>query len=262
MAHWPGGRVHPSGRAKAVVAQLAPPRATFGALLGVVLGIGACGATVRLEVPPSPAVAISDDTVAVVAGERACQAAADALALELPRSSYLIVDPRAPVRVELLGCGDDQVWTLEQEAGPDGARRRTRVEARAHALVQVSDQGRVLAHLIGAGREDNATAWQQPAGSSGLFQFRRQTRHRVHEDLARDIVRQLNPLPTLVQRRVYPNAPAGTSRELVTLAVRAEQAGDVVRALQLAEAAWLQDPNPHTAGYVQELKRLHAAAPR
>ncbi|MEZ4241339.1 MAG: hypothetical protein R3F59_35315 [Myxococcota bacterium] len=213
----------------------------------------------RLEVPPAPAVAIADDRVAVVAGERACQATADALALELPRSSYLVVDPRAPVRVELLGCGDDMVWTLEQEAGPEGARRRTRVEARAHAVVQVSDEERVLASLIGAGRQDAATAWQQP---TPFLRFRRQARNQAHADLARDIVRQLNPLPTLVQRRVWPNAPAGTSRELVTLAVRAEEQGDLGLALQLAEAAWLRDPSPRTAGYVQELQRRRVADPR
>lgn len=234
------------------------PRGAIAAVLGAALAAGACRSTVRLEVPPTPAVAIPDDTVAVVARDRACQAAADALALELPRSSYLVVDPRAGVRVELLGCGEDQVWTLEQEAGPDGARRRTRVEARAHAVVQVSAEGRVLAHLIGAGREEGATAWQQP---TRFLRFRRQTRHRVHADLARDVVRQLNPLPTLVQRRVYPNAPAGTSRELVTLAVLAEQTGDLDRALQLAEAAWQRDPNPRTMGYLEELKRRRSAVP-
>lgn len=222
--------------------------------LGILVGacLAGCRATVRLEVPPSPAVALTDDTVAVVARDRACQSAADALALELPRSSYLVVDPRASVRVELLGCGDDLSWTMEQEQGPEGPRERARVEARAHAVVQVSDNGRILAHLIAAGRDEGGSTWQQ---RTSFLSLRRQARHRVHADLARDVVRQLNPLPTLVARRVYPNAPPGTARELTTLAVRAEQDGDLERALDLAEAAWLRDPNTRTASYVEELRR-------
>ena len=241
---------------------IGPRSSTALRLAALAFGGGAlfaCRATVHLEVPATPAVTLTDDTVAVVAHDRGCRAAADALALELPRSSYLVVDPRATVRVELFGCGDDQSWTLEQEQGPDGARRRTRVEARAHAVVKVSDNGRILAHLIAAGREEGATAWQQP---TPLLRVRKQIRHHVHEDLARDIVRQLNPLPTLVQRRVYPNAPTGTARELTTLAVQAEAEGDLTQALRLAEAAWLRDPNPRTAGYVEELRRRRSVNPQ
>lgn len=224
-------------------------------LAGAALG---CRATVRLELPPSPAVALTDDTVAVVAGDRACQPAANALAQELPRTSYLVVDPRSTVRIELLGCGDDLSWTMEQEQTDDGVRERARVEARAHAVVQVSDDGRILADLVAAGRDEGGTTWSQPMS---FLQVRRQAQHRVHADLARDIVRQLNPLPTLVARRVYPNAPAGTARELTTLAVRAEQDGDLDRALKFAEAAWLRSPSARTASYVDELRRRRSAGP-
>lgn len=227
--------------------------------LAVVAVAAGCATTVHLEVPPMPAVALTADRVAVVAREKGCQAAADALALELGRSSYLAVDPRSRLRVELFACGDDQSVTVEQQQGPDGAESRTRVESRAHAAVEVSEGGRTLAHLIATGRDDGASAWGPHITSLGRMS--RQARHRVHDDLARDVVRQLNPLPTLVDRRVYPNAPAGTARELTTRAVLAEQSGDLGAALELAAAAWQQDPNRRTAGYLDELKRRSATAP-
>jgi hypothetical protein len=215
-------------------------------------GGSGCRATVPLELPPTPAVALSADRVAVVARERSCQQAADALALELGRSSYLQVDPRSPLRIDLFGCGDDQSVTVEQQAGPEGTDSRTRVETRAHAVVRVADSGRVLAHLIASGRDEGSSTWSQPTSVGRLS---RQARNRVHEDLARDVVRQLNPLPVLVERRVYPNAPAGTARDLTTQAVLAERDGDLQRAVELATAAWLEDPNRRTASYLDELKR-------
>ena len=78
------------------------------------LTLAGCIAQVRLELPPSPAVALHTDTVAVVAHDRSCQMAADAVALELTKSSYLVVDPRSSLRVELLGCAADQ--TLDNVA--------------------------------------------------------------------------------------------------------------------------------------------------
>ena len=145
------------------------------------------------------------------------------------------MDPRSDIRVELFACGEDQSWTMEQEQGAEGPRSRAKVEARAHAVVAVSDGGRVLANLIGAGREEGSTGWEQP---TPVLRIRRMIRNRVHEDLARDVVRQLNPLPTLVARRVYPNAPSGTARELTTLAVRARIA--------------LTDPNLNTPARVSD----------
>lgn len=225
-----------------------------------------CTSRVRLELPASPAVALHTDTVAVVANDRACQQAADAVALELTKSSYLAVDPRSSLRIELLGCAADQALTMEQEQSEDGHRRsRVRVETRAHAAVSVSEHGRVLAHLIAAGEDEGASPWSTvvPLGRGRpLVQARQQASRRVQQDLARDIVQQLNPLPTLVSRKVWPNAPAGTARELTTLAVLAEQQGDLGRALELAQAAWQRDPNPRTASYIEELKRRLSEIPQ
>lgn len=228
-------------------------------VLSTVLGALAagCAPTVALEVPASPAVALRSDALSVVARERDCQAPADALASELARSGWITVDPAAPLRLELFGCGQDEAWTVETEDGPDGPRRRARVASRAHAVVVVSDRGRVVAHLIGTGRDDGATDWN-PRGSAGVGKA---SRRRAIDELALDLSRQVSPLPTLVARRVWPNAPAETSRGLTTRAVEAEREGDLQTALRLAEAAFASDPNPRTSGYVASLKRRATESP-
>ena len=198
-------------------------------LCGLAVG---CGSTVRLELPPTPAVALPGDAIAVVARDRACQATADALVEELGRSPSPRVDPRADLRIDLFNCGGS----------------RAPLEERAHAVAVVSFQGRVLANLIGAGRDDDSNG-----SDEGVFD-----RSQAREDLARDLAHQLNPLPTLVDRRIYPNAPTGTARELTTLAVAAELQGDLDTAVVLAEAAWEEHPNPRTASYLEELLRRRA----
>lgn len=214
-------------------------------------GAAACVPTVALEVPPSPAVALRSDALSVVARERECQPHADALATELARSGWVTVDPTAPLRLQVFGCGQDERWTVEATDGPDGARRRASVEARAHAVVLVQDQGRVVAHLIGAGRGDGA----QDRDAGRPPRLGRTSRQRAIEDLARDLSRQISPLPSLVSRRVWPNAPDDTSRGLTTRAVAAEREGDLLTALRLAEAAFAEDPNPRTSGYLASLRR-------
>jgi hypothetical protein len=194
-------------------------RVLLPSCVAAALAVG-CGSTVRVELPPTPAVALPGDAIAVVARDRACQRSADDLVEALGRSPSLAVDPRADLRIDLFNCGRDEA------AG------------RAHAVAAVSFRGRVLANLIGAGRDGDTTA--------------------AREDLARDLAHQLNPLPTLVERRIYPKAPSGTARELTTLAVEAERTGDLDAAVALAEAAWQEDPNPRTAGYLGELRRRRA----
>jgi hypothetical protein len=162
------------------------------------------------------------------------------------------VHPAAPIRLVVFSCGDDEELLLEHEQDGDASRRRTSVEARVHAVVAVSDGQRVLAHLIGAGRDDAATSWTQ---QTPLPRLRKTARQRAFDDLARDLAQQINPLPTLVERRVYPNAQGGTSKQLTTLAVQAELAGDLASAVSYAEAAWTRDPNPRTLGYLEDLRR-------
>jgi len=214
--------------------------------------LAACAATIRVEVPASPAVSVSVDRVAVVAHDRRCQPAADALAQQLRKSGWTEVRPDAPIRLVAFSCGSDDELLLEHEDDGTVDRRRTSVEARAHAVVAVHDGERVLAHLIGAGRDEVASSWTR---RTPLSRLRKTARDRAYDDLARDLAQQINPLPTLVERRVYPNAHGGTSRELTTLAVRAEQSGDLAAALSYAEAAWTSDPNPRTLGYLEDLRR-------
>ncbi len=209
--------------------------------------------TVQLEVPAAPAVHLQADAVAVVAHDRACQPAADALTRGLADSGVLHVDHRAEVRLELIACGDDESFTVEQQGSQDSpTRRRTDVAARAHAVVAVTAHGQTAAHLIGAGRHHLTTSWTEP---NRMARVRNTAQRQAFADLADDLVQQLSPVPMLVERRVYPNASNGSARELHTLAVRAEQGGDVELAWLLAQAAHLENPTPRTASYLDALHR-------
>lgn len=221
---------------------------------GAVVG---CAPTVELEVPAAPAFDLPTDAVAVIARDRECQPAADALARALRGHDRLTVDHRAPMRLELVVCGEDQSWTIEeQDSDESSSRRRTSVAARAHAVVAVTAGGRVHAHLIGTGRHHLATSWSDEPGTRPNTS--QAVRRQVHEDLADDLVLQLNPVPTLVERRVYPNASSGSARDLHNLAVAAEVQGDLELAWLLAQAAWLERPSPRSASYLDALHRRRA----
>jgi len=218
----------------------------------LLLVLGGCTPTVRLEVPAAPAVQLPNQPIAVVARARSCQQMADALVAQLA-SAHLRVDPGSPSRIVLFSCGTSEDVTLQQLDGVGVAgQRRTTVAIRAYAVAEVSVDGRVLAHLVGAGNNRITAPWQQ---NTPLLQARRVARRQAAAGLAADLMRQIDPLPSLVQRRVYPNAAEGTARALTTRAVRAEGQGDLVAAIGLAEAALAADPSPHNAGYLVELKR-------
>jgi hypothetical protein len=222
------------------------------ASIGIAFTVG-CAPTVQLEVPAAPAVSLPTHAVAVVAHERVCQPAADALARELGDSDGVTVDHRAPLRLELIACGDDQSWTVEQVGSDDQPQRqRTTVAARAHAVVAVVSPDGVRAHLIGTGRHLVASSWSEP---TRLAHVSRTAHRHVLGDLAADLAHQVSPVPTMVERRVYPNAGPGSARELHNLAVRAEQRGDLDLAWLLAQAAWNERPTPARAGYLDELRR-------
>ncbi|MBX2796152.1 MAG: hypothetical protein KTR31_00745 [Myxococcales bacterium] len=219
----------------------------------------ACAARVHLSIPASPAVVLPERAVSVVARDRGCQSVADTLVAALRESDSLHVLPTAKTRLEVFGCGDDQSWTLQEIVRSDEqrVRRRTLVAARAHAVVAVTHHGRVLAHLLGAGRAHYDSSWQPTRWLS----IRNTARRHATHDLVDDLETQLDPMPTFVQRRVYPNAAEGSARALTTRAVRAEQSGDVLEALRWARAAWERQPTTRTAGYVVELRRRVPSAP-
>lgn len=216
--------------------------------------LGGCAARIQLELPPAPAVQLPEHAIAVIARDRHCQQIADTLVQRLGRVDVLRIDPRADTHLELFACGGDQSW-LRQEIASDEAsriRRRTTVVAHAYAVVAVIHDGRVLAHLIGSGSQDLDASGQPRRRTAAVG---RSVDWLAIQDLVEDLTLQIDPLPTLVERRVYPNAPDGTARAMTTRAVRAEQSGDLTEALRWAEAAWEQQPTPRTAGYLAELNR-------
>ena len=75
--------------------------------------LSACAATIRVELPPTPAVRMPVDQVAVVARERRCQPAADALTQELGRSGWTVVVPSSQVKLVVFSCGDHEQLLLE-----------------------------------------------------------------------------------------------------------------------------------------------------
>ncbi len=172
----------------------------------------------------------------------------------MSRQPLPAIDPLAETRLELFACGEERSWIREEIASDASKRvqRHTSISDRAYAVVAVIHRKRVLAHLIGSGQRGETT----PGASDGdrdRLAIGRSARWLAVQDLVEDLAEQIDPLPTLVQRRIYPNAPDGTERALTTHAVRAEQSGDLAEALRWAEAAFAQKPTPKTAAYVAEL---------
>lgn len=212
-----------------------------------------CAAKVQVQVQPTPAVRIEDDTIAVVAGDRRCRPFADALLEEFARLDGLRVHPRSDLRVVVFSCGsyqqvvvDERVEGLEQHglAGIDG---------RAHAVVAVSDGGRVVAHLLGTSRAGLASDIDR--SGPDLPAMGRTVRQKLVDAVATDLALQLNPDSHRVTRRVYPKAPEGSARNLYTRAVAAEAEGDLERAYALAVTAARERPTQRTSRYVLALER-------
>ena len=220
----------------------------------------ACAPRVAVPVAARPAVELARGNeapvegpleVAVVAHERRCQPMADALAEELWSMSTLRVDPTAPTRLEVALCGDDLQAGIAEQGSAGEVERRTEVYARSHALLVVRDDRSVRAHLIGTGRS-------QTSGERGLAGLGRSARRLARQDVAHDLAMQLSPGPTTKVRRVYPRAASTSARGLTTLAVRAEQAGDLTEALAWAVAAHEEKPTARSAEYLADLRRRTA----
>ena len=224
--------------------------------------LAACASrTVQFEVPAAPAVTIETASVAVIAQDRTCREVAKALIDELGRHTEFRVDPRSDVRILVFGCGVDIGWTLHHEVDYTGTDVQQVEQAdligRGHAAISVTQDHAGLAHLVGNARDGHLGA-----GMRDMFRSRKAMQGRLTQSVAADLVAQLNPLPVQQDRRIYPRAPQGTARELHTLAVRAEQSGDIALAHQLATAAHAERPTARTADYLAALeRRLSTAAP-
>ena len=216
----------------------------------LLLLLAAACAPTRVAVPVQShnTVALEHPTVAVVAPSRTCQATADALVDALWEAG-MRVDPEADRRVEVIVCGDDLRLGVEEVQDDGETARRTVARARAHALVVVRGQQGPMAHLLGTGRHEARREGQ------GMAVWQRDAATQARRDAATDLVQQLSPDTVTVARKVWPNAPHGSARELTTMAVRAEQRGDLGEALLFALAAHDQRPTPRTAGYLVDLRR-------
>ena len=92
-------------------------------------------------------------------------------------------------------------------------------------------------------------------GGNGVALHNRVSRA-LTEGVAADLTDQIRPIPRMVERRVYPNATAGSARHQLNLAVRAEMAGDLYEARRRARLANLIHSSPESEAYVTELEHL------
>lgn len=209
-----------------------------------------CASRVAVELQPTPAVHLQADTVAVVAADRACRAYARALLLRLAEHGELRPDPRSDLRLTVLACGHDEEVRLVRDAAQD-AEQQIAIDGRAFALVAVGDGDGLWAHLLGTSRAGEAAELRV----GRRVQIGRSVHDKLVDAVASDLALQLSPSTYHVTRRVYPRAPDGSARQLHTEAVRAELAGDLHRAHDLALAAHRERPTHRAARYLASLER-------
>lgn len=214
--------------------------------------LGGCAHTVKVSVPPSPALPGISQQVAVVMGPRECRDVADALVQSLSRDGAFVIDPHAEIQLEVVECEAAMLPPeVEIVLSPEQDQRRVNVEGSAHAMVGVRVGGQIEAHLIGAARRQAQGGW----GQTDVGALSRGVVHDLNRSVADDLAEQLRPIPRVVARRVYPNAPEDSAHGLFTRAVAAEREGDLEDALRLVEQAHRRHPTARTAAYLDELDR-------
>ena len=227
----------------------------------VIIIATSCASKVQVELRALPAVKLDTTTVAVVAADRSCRPIADRLVQRLNEVDGLRVDPNSQVRLNVNSCGESYETHVfvNQEVAPGGQvrsdRRRAVVEGRGHAVVTVQIGDDVQAHIIGSGDRVSFGTWHDRELHDTL-EMRQIVQRKIGESVADDLAEQLSPVSTIVARRVYPNAPMGSARHLHTLAVQAEQSGDIERAREFAQAAQAANPTIRERLYVEQLDRL------
>ena len=229
--------------------------------LGVItlLALSACSQHVQVPVAAWPSVSLSSDAISVVAVKRNCRYIADALVTALVAAPGLRVDPRATTRLAVSDCGEsfhtevDVFQEFDRENGRSVDRRRVVIDGRAHAVITVMNGDLVIARLLAGARENIAGQW---GAESDYLRLSKSARRQLSDSVAGDLTEQLRPVPRLAHRRIYPRAPNGTARHLHSLAVLAEQQGDLPLARRLAGAAHADHPSDRSEDYVRELDSL------
>lgn len=224
---------------------------------GLAAGLSGCAHHVRWEVQPAPAVALpAAQLLAVVADSRECKPVADALARALGARPGLRVSADAPIRLTVSDCAGGQDTTLEivvGDAAPSvGDRRRYTVHGWSAANLTVTSPSGNAVVLSGTADRTARGSWQAPSDAD--VPRAATLAAELATDVAAHLADQLAPLPVSLRRTLYADAAPGSARDLHNHAVAAEQAGDLVRAVQLAEAAAALEPGRATSQYLAALK--------
>ena len=258
--------------------QTAPPQARLRppamslllAVAGTLIATG-CAHRVSWEVQPVPTYtlpAAPTTMLAVVADGRQCKAVADAVAASLNTRPGVKVSSEAAIRLIVQNCDQGQETTLEVEMGGQSAsgfngtgavvggdrRRYTLHGWSAAEMTVISPSGNEVI-LSGTADQTVRSSW---VGDADMDVPRAITlADALAKEVAANLANQLAPLPVSLHRRLYADAAPGSAKDLHNRAVSAEQAGDLVGALDLARQAQAVDPSRAAADYLDEL-RAHA----
>lgn len=231
-------------------------------LLATTLGAAACAHTVDVSLPAAPAVSLHSERIAVVYVDGRCATQADALLAAL-RAGGLVVDPEAPVRLEVSLCeGGVGGPEIEVEIADGVDRRRVAVDGRAWAVLQVFGPEGLRARLLGTAEQQVRGPWSDvaPHTSGDVRRLVRTADDVLVAAVADDLAEQVRSGPREVSRRLYGRAPEGSGRALYNAAVQLEVQGDVTEARRVAHEAWTREPNLRIATYLLELDRRVALA--
>lgn len=223
---------------------------------GFLLLLSACIHQVEVEVPSHAALSFAE--VSVVSAARQSRPLTEQLTREISETPGLSVNPSAPFRLEVTVY--EAAWTREVQISEiAGERQDNRVELGGRALAVVTLRG---PDGVGARLFADATRSQE-GRALPLRRSQEQIARALTRDLAQDIAEQLRQSPRLVERAIYPNAPADSAKGQLHRAVLAERSGSWGEALRHARLAMQIRPSPKIAAYVRELERQlpHSAEP-
>jgi len=225
-------------------------------ITSLALTLYGCVSTVQVQVRPLPSVNVDLSAVSVVSASRSCTEVANAVVQHLTDAPGIHVSPDATLRIQLDDCALTYHPRVElrQEVGSDGrsvTERTATVDGRAYAMVSLTSGDTEQARLLASARETTSLS---RTGASMFKPTRADTRS-LRDALVDDLVRQVSPMPRLVQRRLYPGAPSGSARDLYNQAVLAEASGDLNAAHRLATLAISRGAAPPITRYAEELER-------